>query len=361
MRKILAVILSVMLLLGAASAAGESAGKVAIGTISINGAFTLQCGLPEGYTLTPVKVSQEQIIAMIRSEVPEKPVMVLSVAFDETYSDVERMNDLTNEELDILEATYIEDDPGVEITYGETGYGTLLLIARHETETLDYIAFLSIYKGYFIEFVLTPSEQAEDKNLTEDQLKACIDFLTELDFIPAVVPVGGNWQMVAGKTVITNLRDYDAEANTVKAEAMRSITLDPAEIDGLKAGDKLTVGQETFEIDTIEKDEYGDIIINDELILTAADDGLHAYMYDHEYMEAFVNLTLTVPDGVVFVDGINPETGEILEQPTEHTAEELKAMLTAGGYPDFASDNVYVTFDDNGEMTRVERFYTPWQ
>lgn len=361
MRKILAVILSVMLLLGAASAAGESADKIAIGTISINGAFTLQCGLPEGYALSPVKVSQEQIIAMIKSEDPEKPVMVLSVAFDETYSDVDRMNDLTDEELDILEATYIADDPGVEITYGETGYGTMLLIARHETESLDYIAFLSIYKGYFVEFVLAPSEQAADKNLTEEQMRTCVEFLTELDFIPAVIPVGGSGQIVAGKTLITNLSSYDAEAGTVRAEVMRSITLDPAAAAALKAGDTLTVGEENFEIDTIEKDEYGDIIINDELVLTPADDGLHAYMYDREYMEVFTTLTLEVTDGVVFLDGIDPATGEILEQPTEHTAAELREMLAAGGYPDFASDNVYVTFDENGAMTRVERFYTPWQ
>ena len=37
------------------------------------------------------------------------------------------------------------------------------------------------------------------------------------------------------------------------------------------------------------------------------------------------------------------------------------AMLAAGGYPDFASDNVKVTFDENGAMVRAERRYTPWQ
>ena len=58
---------------------------------------------------------------------------------------------------------------------------------------------------------------------------------------------------------------------------------------------------------------------------------------------------------------IDPETGDILDEPTEHTAAEFAAMLAAGGYPDFASDNVKVTFDDDGNMVRAERFYTPWQ
>ena len=36
-------------------------------------------------------------------------------------------------------------------------------------------------------------------------------------------------------------------------------------------------------------------------------------------------------------------------------------MLAAGGFPDFATDNNWVTFDENGEMVSVERFYSPAQ
>ena len=60
-------------------------------------------------------------------------------------------------------------------------------------------------------------------------------------------------------------------------------------------------------------------------------------------------------------DGIDPETGDPLDTPTEHTAQEFIAMLTAGGYPDFATDNAYAAFDENGDLIAVERFYTPWQ
>ena len=57
MKKILSMILSLMLLLGCVSAmaeAGENdiSAKVSLGTVSINGAFTLQCGIPEGYGRT---------------------------------------------------------------------------------------------------------------------------------------------------------------------------------------------------------------------------------------------------------------------------------------------------------------------
>ena len=205
MKKIIALIVSLIMLAGAASVLAEAEGKVTIGTISINGVFTLQCHL--------------------------------SVAYDEKYYDVDRMNDLTPEELTQLEETYIEEDPEVEITYGETGYGTQLLIARHETEELDFIAFFSIYKGYCVEFVLAPSEQAEDRNLTEEQLRLSIDFLTDLDFIPANIPADPKTLVADGKYV-TNISDYDPETNTVKLDVRHTVVLDKAIAEALRPGDR---------------------------------------------------------------------------------------------------------------------------
>ena len=365
MKKIIAVILSLAMLLCAVSAMAEDAlavsEKTTIGTVSINGAFTLQCGLPEGYFPVPVSVSQEGVYAIVKSEDPEAPVMQLSVAFDEKYFDVDRLNDLSEEELEQLEATFIEEDPDVEITYGETGYGTLLLIARHETETSDYVAFFSIYKGYCVHFVLVPSQTAEDKNLTEEQLRLSIQFLTDLDFIPGYVSVNAQ-KTVAGDTYITDLTDYDAEAGTVKATVKRPITLDREYVDSLQVGDTLTIGSEDIIVESLESDEYG-VMVNDYISLwyTEDDEVTAKYENDHDFMETIAELSLQIPENLVFIDEIDPATGEILEEPAEHTAAEFTEMLAAGGVPDFASENVYVTYDDNGEMTLVRRIYTPWQ
>ncbi len=360
MKKIIAIILGLAILLCAAAATAENTDKITIGTVSINGTFKLQCGLPEGYTPVPGTITPEQVTAVIRSEDPNAPVMQLSVAYDEMYSDVERMNDLGQEDLEILEQTFIDNDPDVDISYGETGYGTLLLIARHEGENLDYITFFSIYKGYCVEFALVPSQYAEDKNLTEDQLRISVDFLTDLDFIPANVP-SGNAKMVAGDQFVTRLTDYNAEKNTVQAEVLTEIILDREDVDQLKVGDTLTIGDDSITVETLERDEYG-VLINDETELRyGGGTDVFAYFYEKMYRKPYASLTLQIPDNLVFLDGIDPSSGEILDTPTEHTAAEFREMLAAGGVPDFASDNVYVTFDDDGEMILVERFYTPWQ
>ena len=101
--------------------------------------------------------------------------------------------------------------------------------------------------------------------------------------------------------------------------------------------------------------------MNDEIRLDYGEEDVRVSEYEHDFMETIAVLTLEIPEDFVFLDGIDPESGEILDEPTEHTAAEFAEMLAAGGFPDFASDNVYVTFDENGGMVKAERFYTPWQ
>ena len=186
-----------------------------------------------------------------------------------------------------------------------------------------------------------------------------MDFLTDLDFIPAGTPVV-NRKTIAGQTFTTNLTDYNAEDNTVKAEVKRQILLDQDVLDGLEVGDILTIGQETVEVQTLERDEFG-ATVNDEIDLTVQGESVRVSSYEHDYMDTIAVLTLEIPEDMVFVDNIDPETGDILDEPAEHNAAEFAAMLAAGGYPDFASDNVMVTFDEDGRMVRAERIYTPWQ
>ena len=50
----------------------------------------------------------------------------------------------------------------------------------------DYVDIFTVYKGYEIEFIMTPNpEGAQTTELTEDQIRMCVDFLTEMDFVEA--------------------------------------------------------------------------------------------------------------------------------------------------------------------------------
>ena len=102
---------------------------------------------------------------------------------EEAYAKVDRMNDLSDEDLAILEDSFTSLNE-VEITYKETGYGTKLLVAREIGAEEDFVKILSIYKGYFVEFTMTPNPNAAIKTLTDDQIQTAIQFLTDVMFEP---------------------------------------------------------------------------------------------------------------------------------------------------------------------------------
>ncbi len=156
-----------------------------LGSLSVNGEFLLQCRIPEGYKLQVISARSAKIIATLTSDDILKPQMMLTVAFDEMYANVERMNNLSEEEMELLKASY-SDLNEVRFIETETSHGSKLLIAREIGEDEDFVSILSIYQGYSIEFVLSPNPDAADKTLTEEQIQKSIDFLSDLDFIPTV-------------------------------------------------------------------------------------------------------------------------------------------------------------------------------
>ena len=181
MKKTLAILLCLALLLGCAAAAGETAEKTYLATVDMNGAFQLQCALPEGYEIEEIESTGATYIAQFNAD-GDRPMLALSIAYNELYSGVQRMNELDAETLAMIEDSFRAEDD-VDISYTETAYGTKLLIAREVGDDTDFVDILSVYKGYSIEFVMTPNPEAKDQTLTDAQIQMCIDFLSEVDFV----------------------------------------------------------------------------------------------------------------------------------------------------------------------------------
>ena len=366
MRKIIALILSLALLLGCAALAEqadpvENPDKQNLGTISINGAFTLQAKLPEGYRMIYHTAARDEIIAiLVKDGDPNAPIMTLHVAFDETYSDVARMNDLTPEEFAVLEETYTSIDPTTEISYEDTSYGTRVLVAKQLGREQDYLSLMSIYKGYFIEYVVTANWEAEDQNLTDEQIAPCIEFLSELDFVPA----GEEAETVnlVGRSYTAEFGAYDEENKTLSMTLKEPILFRANEVEALGVGSVLQLEGEPVTVETLEKDD-NEVILNGEYYLIKSGSVYTVQMYEKTMLETVGTVDVAISDKVVFIDGVNPETFEALDEAVEHNAAEFIQILTGSGENDvgFTSDNVTVTFDDQGELSVVERFYAPWQ
>lgn len=360
MKKIIAILLSLALLLGCAAGVAEGEKKQTFGVIRANGEFTLKGILPEGYKVIPFQLDDDTILSFFRSEDATKPELMLSIAYDETYSDVDRLNDLDDDALAILEKTFTDTDPYANITYDETAYGTRLLLSRTQTESYDALTVFSIYKGYFVEFTITPSKVAVNEKLTDEEIEQCIHFLSELDFVE-----GAEKEEVktAGNSFTANITGFDAEAKTIDVSLLTPIVMTEWDAVKINEGDKIQIGKDEVEIATLSYDG-DDAVINDEYYLRKNEEGLYnPYFYESPILQEVKEMTITVADSVVYTEEIDPESGVMLDEKKTLTAADLFAALEAAknGGLGFASENVTVTFGDDGEVTEIDRFYAPWQ
>ncbi len=181
MKKVILILLCLALTLNFASAVAETAEKEAIGAISMNGAFELRGVMPEGYQLTIITEEPEHYIAALSAD-DSKPTMVISIAYEELMSNVDRLNDLDDDSLALIEATFKAED-GVEVTYMETALGTKLMVVKEIVGGVDYVDFYTIYKGYEIEFVLTQPQANAGQPITDEQIQTAVKFLSDLDFV----------------------------------------------------------------------------------------------------------------------------------------------------------------------------------
>jgi len=177
MKKIICVLLSLLLF---SAACAEAPQGEAVDEITVNGKYIIRCEKPEGYEMN-VMVSDSGRIqgTLTADEDGQRPILAFSIAYEETYADVERMNDLSQEDLAFLEATYAEENP--TITYRETAYGSKLMCVTGTVGESDFLSILTVYLGYMIEFDLFPGLET-DGRLTEEQIQMAVDFLSAMTF-----------------------------------------------------------------------------------------------------------------------------------------------------------------------------------
>ena len=181
MKKALAIIMCILTVIICASAMAENAAKEDYTVVSVNGAFNIQGVTPEGYQRTDIQIHDSIILVSFSTENTSKPYFDLVISFAEEYARVERLNDLTEEEMMEL----VDDDPTLsdKIDIMETDYGTKVMILRSNNPMDDFASFVTVYKGYEVALNLFPGKDSAEP-LTDDQIKQAMKFLSDLDFVP---------------------------------------------------------------------------------------------------------------------------------------------------------------------------------
>ena len=191
MKKIIAWLLCLVMALGCAALA-ETAEIEYSGELTVPERFTIKWVAPEDYELAGIDAGDPEWIGdagfMIAQLVPKdldsgKPMVNIAIARDELLTEVERLNDLDDEALAKIEATFRDEDT-VDISYMETSHGTKLMVVRENAGDTEYVDFYTIYMGYEIEMVLTRVEALDTAPITDEEIAMVVQFMSDLYFEP---------------------------------------------------------------------------------------------------------------------------------------------------------------------------------
>ena len=195
--------------------------------------------------------------------------------------------------------------------------------------------------------------------------------LTEETVVIQPEPIGLSMDALAGKTVMVRVGAYHQEDHTLELTVLEKLCFAAEAVEGLRVGDTLELDGELLVVRKIEPMTHG--------LLLGGDDGLdegsvwlkesengdyEAERYSHPIWRTVGSAPFAVAQDAQFLDGIDPEDGDMLESPTRHSMEEflrIKEEEEERGYPGFGCDNVWAAFNAEGEIASLERFYVPWQ
>ena len=175
MKKIIALMLSLMLLVGVALPV--MAEDVHKHSVAYDDTMSVDLIIPEGYALTESNVAGALILVLTPVEEGKNYFCTL-IAPDEELADVERLNDLSDEQIQAIVDEFCVDLNDPTVTFGETGMGTKLIIIDDNTEEGDTVLVLTLYKGYF----LTTYVFAAGETVTEAETNTAIQFYTDMEF-----------------------------------------------------------------------------------------------------------------------------------------------------------------------------------
>ncbi len=173
-KRIVALILAVLTLLGAA-AAEESR----VLSISTDSGFAITVSVPDGYRAeseaalygAPISVTY-----FLPSE-PSRARMTLTIAFDEEYAG-RSFSDLTAAEKEQLFCAEAVDMISPAISYARTAGGTELCVLNENSEADEYVLLITLYNGYWAEVLIEKDDTSVQ--ITEEEIETGIELMNNI-------------------------------------------------------------------------------------------------------------------------------------------------------------------------------------
>lgn len=179
---------------------------------------------------------------------------------------------------------------------------------------------------------------------------------------------------LACQAVMAALTDADPAGRTMTFALYEPEVFAGEDIRALQPGDVLLSGGREIAVTSVDITSWGEVFLNE---------GTDAWYETLPWLEQddsgnyrtvlygslpgwtpFGQMTFTLPDTLLLLDGIDPATGVALELPTVHTADQWLAMIAEEAESEgvgFSIENLYLIFDENGVPAVACRYHVPWQ
>ncbi|MBP3541168.1 MAG: hypothetical protein J6K72_05055 [Clostridia bacterium] len=206
-------------------------------------------------------------------------------------------------------------------------------------------------------------------------LLLCVCSLSALaDDVRAVRPIRLRTDMnaLAGLTLTAIPGAYDPKTNTLELTLLEPEAFSAEDIRSLRLGEYLISDRVTYQVNELEFDDMGctinesnGIFCDGWLWLYLHEDGLYYSTNVHDAVWREVGTAaFPLSPTAVFLDGIDPRDGAVLDTPTQHSIPQFLAMKADEEENDgvgFSCHNFRITFDENGQIAILERHYVSWQ
>lgn len=171
MKKLTAVLLSLMLILSA----GLSLAEGSVVQMGLN--YDITIDVPAGYTMNRIPKG-DMVMAEFIPDDAAAATYTLAIVYSEEFGDY-TLNDLSAEEAANMEAVLTADYADAAISFPTTAVGTKLIQVDEQGAESDFGAVLTIYHGYFVEIDV---EKAEGE-LTEADFQMAVDLMSSLQLV----------------------------------------------------------------------------------------------------------------------------------------------------------------------------------
>ncbi|MDO4482989.1 MAG: hypothetical protein Q4C54_00740 [Clostridia bacterium] len=176
MRKLIALLLAAVMMLGAVSALAEGNKMV----VEYDQGMDISLIVPEN--MEAVEVMQNGVLCLIlagKDEADNLPIVVMLVAADDQHDEAVRFNDLTEEEKKAFAAELFEDDAEAPYEILTSGHGTEAVVVEYDVEGIDSLEVSSLYYGYAIHMYYG---YADGHQLTDADKDFAMQLFTDLNF-----------------------------------------------------------------------------------------------------------------------------------------------------------------------------------